>query len=270
MCLAGAGSGAPCCPTRGRPLWFRDRSAARSRNRRQTAKEFLRVLRSAKYGLYGAVLAGLVGGSALWHHVDKSVTLVRRRPPQLDPHHGRERVRTSCEQAGYSTGPHDLLAPAASARRPRRQHRRAQARPAAAPDRRRRRAATSGRRRRPSRPRWTNSASAPRTSPRCRGRSGCRSARPRSPSVPRSSSRSTTTAPPSTSRRPTRRSASCIAQLDIELAADRPGLAADERPAASTTCASSCTASSTPRPTRCARSSTRPCTRPTRRCPPAR
>ncbi|MGB9377221.1 MAG: ubiquitin-like domain-containing protein [Mycobacteriales bacterium] len=72
------------------------------------------MLRSAKYGLYGAVLAGLVGGSALWHHVDKSVTLY------VDGH--RSSIHTTAasvsellQQAGYATGPHDLLAPAASA-----------------------------------------------------------------------------------------------------------------------------------------------------------
>jgi uncharacterized protein YabE (DUF348 family) len=72
------------------------------------------VLRSAKYGLYGAVLAGLVGGSALWHHVDKSVTLyVDGQRSSI--HTTAASVSGVLEQAGYPAGPHDLLAPAASA-----------------------------------------------------------------------------------------------------------------------------------------------------------
>jgi resuscitation-promoting factor RpfB len=70
------------------------------------------VLRSAKYGLYGAVLAGLVGGSALWLHVDKSVTLsVDGRPMSL--HTTAASVSGVLEQAGFTAGPHDLLAPSA-------------------------------------------------------------------------------------------------------------------------------------------------------------
>ena len=73
------------------------------------------MLRSAKYGLYGAVLAGLVGGSALWHHVDKSVTLYVDGN-RTSIHTTAASVSGVLEQVGYSPGPHDLLAPAAGAR----------------------------------------------------------------------------------------------------------------------------------------------------------
>ena len=34
------------------------------------------MLRSVKYGLYGTVLAGVVGGTVAWGSVDKTVNLV--------------------------------------------------------------------------------------------------------------------------------------------------------------------------------------------------
>ena len=68
------------------------------------------MLRSVKYGLYGAVLAGVVGGTAAWHSVDKSVQL------QVDG--STSTVQTLAGQvgdvlkgAGYTVGPHDLVAP---------------------------------------------------------------------------------------------------------------------------------------------------------------
>lgn len=70
------------------------------------------MLRSVKYGLYGAVVAGLVGGTVAFTTVDKTVRLV------VD---GRERtVHTTASDvsgvlsdAGYHVGAHDLLAPSA-------------------------------------------------------------------------------------------------------------------------------------------------------------
>jgi uncharacterized protein YabE (DUF348 family) len=72
------------------------------------------VLRSAKYGLYGAVLAGIVGGSALWHTVDKSVTLVIDGQPR-SIHTTASNVEAVLQDAGYHPGVHDLVAPAPSA-----------------------------------------------------------------------------------------------------------------------------------------------------------
>ena len=68
------------------------------------------MLRSVKYGLYGAVLAGVVGGTVAWTNVDKTVHLM------VD---GRSRtVHTTAadvgqvlKDAGYHPGQHDLVAP---------------------------------------------------------------------------------------------------------------------------------------------------------------
>jgi uncharacterized protein YabE (DUF348 family) len=72
------------------------------------------VLRSIKYGIYGAVLAGLVAAPAVWASTtDKSVDLI------VDGH--AHSVRTSADhvgtvvkQAGFRVTSHDLLAPSAS------------------------------------------------------------------------------------------------------------------------------------------------------------
>jgi uncharacterized protein YabE (DUF348 family) len=72
------------------------------------------VLRTVKYGLYGAVLAGLVATPALWSSVDKTVDLV------VDGH--AQVVQTTAQSVGqvlhahgYRVTSHDLLAPTASA-----------------------------------------------------------------------------------------------------------------------------------------------------------
>lgn len=72
------------------------------------------MLRSVKYGLNAAVVAGLVATPLAWTHVDKTVTLV------VDGH--ATRVHTTAgtvdgvlAAAGYRPGTHDLLAPAAGA-----------------------------------------------------------------------------------------------------------------------------------------------------------
>jgi uncharacterized protein YabE (DUF348 family) len=71
------------------------------------------VLRSMKYGLYGAVLAGLVATPALWNSVDKSVDLVVDGTPHA--------IRTTADNVGqvvsgqgYRVSVHDLLAPTAA------------------------------------------------------------------------------------------------------------------------------------------------------------
>jgi resuscitation-promoting factor RpfB len=72
------------------------------------------LLRSVKYGLYGAVLAGVVGGTVAWGSVDKTVTLVvdgHTRPV----HTTAGRVADVLHVAGYKLGPHDIVAPTAQA-----------------------------------------------------------------------------------------------------------------------------------------------------------
>jgi resuscitation-promoting factor RpfB len=72
------------------------------------------VLRSFKYGLYGAVLAGLTAAPVVWNSVDKSVNLVvdgRARTVQTTAQDVGQVVRA----AGFRVTGHDLLAPAASA-----------------------------------------------------------------------------------------------------------------------------------------------------------
>jgi resuscitation-promoting factor RpfB len=71
------------------------------------------VLRSVKYGLHGAVLAGLVSLPALWNTVDKTVDLVvdgRVQAIQTTA----DRVGEVVTDAGYRVTAHDLLAPAAT------------------------------------------------------------------------------------------------------------------------------------------------------------
>lgn len=72
------------------------------------------MLRSVKYGINGAVLAGLVAVPAIWSTVDKSVHLVVDGKGQT--------IQTTAQSVGqvlhtkgYRVSSHDLLAPAASA-----------------------------------------------------------------------------------------------------------------------------------------------------------
>jgi resuscitation-promoting factor RpfB len=68
------------------------------------------MLRSIRYGLYGAVLAGIVGGAVAWGGVDKTVTLVvDGHSTQL--HTTASRVSDVLDDAGYHVGVHDLVAP---------------------------------------------------------------------------------------------------------------------------------------------------------------
>jgi uncharacterized protein YabE (DUF348 family) len=72
------------------------------------------LLRSVKYGIYAAVLAGVVGGTAAWHSVDKSVTLVVDGQPRTVQTLGGQ-VSDVLTSAGYRVGIHDLVAPAPGA-----------------------------------------------------------------------------------------------------------------------------------------------------------
>jgi resuscitation-promoting factor RpfB len=72
------------------------------------------LLRSVKYGLYGAVLAGVVGGTVAWHGIDKTVELVVDGQT-ASVHTTAARVTDILDSAGYHLGPHDLVAPAADA-----------------------------------------------------------------------------------------------------------------------------------------------------------
>jgi resuscitation-promoting factor RpfB len=72
------------------------------------------VLRSLKYGTFGAILAGLIAAPIMWATVDKSVTLVVDGKVQT--------VRTTTADVGqllascgYRVEPHDLVAPGANA-----------------------------------------------------------------------------------------------------------------------------------------------------------
>ena len=71
------------------------------------------MLRSVKYGIYAAVLAGLVAVPAIWTSMDKSVHLVvdgKARTVRTDA----DRVGDVVRAAGYRVTGHDLLAPSAA------------------------------------------------------------------------------------------------------------------------------------------------------------
>ncbi len=71
--------------------------------------------RSMKYGLYGAVLAGVVGATVAWANVDKTVTL--RVDGQVEKVHTvAGNVRGVLLVARYPVGAHDVIAPALDAR----------------------------------------------------------------------------------------------------------------------------------------------------------
>ena len=71
--------------------------------------------RSLKYGLYAAVLAGVVGSTVAWVGVDKTVTVqVDGQTKQV--HTVASDVRGTLNAAGYDVGTHDLVAPAARPR----------------------------------------------------------------------------------------------------------------------------------------------------------
>jgi resuscitation-promoting factor RpfB len=68
------------------------------------------LLRSVKYGLCSAVLAGLVGGTVAWTSTDKTVhLLVDGRSTTIST--TASDVTEALRAAGYHVGPHDLVAP---------------------------------------------------------------------------------------------------------------------------------------------------------------
>jgi uncharacterized protein YabE (DUF348 family) len=72
------------------------------------------VRRSVKYGLYGAVLAGVLGGTLAWINVDKTVTL-EVDGTSVRVHTVAGDVSQVLAGAGYRIGAHDLVAPGADA-----------------------------------------------------------------------------------------------------------------------------------------------------------
>jgi resuscitation-promoting factor RpfB len=73
------------------------------------------VRRSLKYGLYAAVLAGVVGSTAAWVGLDKTVTVqVDGQARQV--HTVADDVSGTLTAAGLDIGAHDLVAPAATSR----------------------------------------------------------------------------------------------------------------------------------------------------------
>ncbi|MDP9092842.1 MAG: ubiquitin-like domain-containing protein [Actinomycetota bacterium] len=70
--------------------------------------------RSVKYGLYAAVLAGVVGGTVAWHSVDKSVALTVDGQNSTI-HTTADHVGDVLQGAGYQVGPHDIVAPSTNA-----------------------------------------------------------------------------------------------------------------------------------------------------------
>jgi uncharacterized protein YabE (DUF348 family) len=72
------------------------------------------LLRSVKYGLYGAVIAGVVSGTVAWQGIDKTVHLVVDGNAST-VHTTADRVSDILRGKGYSIGVHDIVAPAASA-----------------------------------------------------------------------------------------------------------------------------------------------------------
>ncbi|MEP6599304.1 MAG: ubiquitin-like domain-containing protein [Actinomycetota bacterium] len=70
--------------------------------------------RSFRYGLYGVVLAGVVGGSVAWANVDKTVTL-RVDGESNKIHTVASTVKGVLGDAGYQVGGHDIVAPAVTA-----------------------------------------------------------------------------------------------------------------------------------------------------------
>jgi resuscitation-promoting factor RpfB len=73
------------------------------------------VRRSVKYGLYAAVLAGVVGATVAWAKVDKTVTL-RVDGQQQKFHTVATNVKGVLTAARYPVGLHDVVAPGPDAR----------------------------------------------------------------------------------------------------------------------------------------------------------
>jgi uncharacterized protein YabE (DUF348 family) len=73
------------------------------------------VHRTLKYGLYAVVLAGVVGGTFAWTHIDKTVHLKVDGDGRA-VHTTAATVRGTLSAAGFAAGPHDIVAPAVVAK----------------------------------------------------------------------------------------------------------------------------------------------------------
>jgi uncharacterized protein YabE (DUF348 family) len=68
--------------------------------------------RSVKYGLYGLVIAGLVGGTAAWASGDDAKSIQLKVDGQIQQVHTKAHdVRGALAKAGVNVGEHDLVAP---------------------------------------------------------------------------------------------------------------------------------------------------------------
>jgi uncharacterized protein YabE (DUF348 family) len=68
-----------------------------------------------KYGLYAVVLAGVVGGTVAWAHIDKTIHL-KVDGNGRSVHTTAATVRGTLSDAGLTAGPHDIVAPPVNAK----------------------------------------------------------------------------------------------------------------------------------------------------------
>jgi resuscitation-promoting factor RpfB len=73
------------------------------------------VHRTVKYGLYAVVLAGVVGGTVAWAHIDKTIHL-KVDGNGRSVHTTAATVRGTLSDAGFTAGPHDIVAPPVNAK----------------------------------------------------------------------------------------------------------------------------------------------------------
>ena len=71
--------------------------------------------RTVKYGLYAVVLAGVVGGTVAWAHIDKTIHL-KVDGNGRSVHTTAATVRGTLSDAGLTAGPHDIVAPPVNAK----------------------------------------------------------------------------------------------------------------------------------------------------------
>jgi uncharacterized protein YabE (DUF348 family) len=95
-------------------LWCRDQVESRPRAKPETLGA-PKLRRSVKYGLYGTVLAGLIGGTAAWATAVPSTTVNLKVDGETRVLHTSARdVHGALASAGFTVGAHDLVAPAES------------------------------------------------------------------------------------------------------------------------------------------------------------
>jgi len=73
------------------------------------------VHRTVKYGLYAVVLAGVVGATFAWTHIDKTIHLKVDGDGRA-VHTTSATVRGTLSDAGLTAGPHDIVAPPMNAK----------------------------------------------------------------------------------------------------------------------------------------------------------